>query len=182
MDLGPLEADFVTLGEDLARIEGAHHSLGKAAVSALDQIIREGTKDGDPAESGLAGRFQAAMYAILRDSAVSDLDGNMNFAVDGPAVMQHAAPVMHEVVTVVQGQVQSLLDGLTVHMATGAAQLGAAATAAPEPTPAAPSAEAPEDDRPTVRLKVDLTSLFAGFIQSAAAQALTQAATPKKKG
>ena len=159
-DLGPLEDDFVSLQADLTRIAEAPHTLGNAASAALDQIIAEG-KSIDPGSS-VGKAFQDALYVVMRESAGTDMHGNMGFNVDQRSIGIHGAPVFQEVVSVVQGQVQSFLDGLTTR------ELPAVPLAVPDP---------PDGDRPTVKLKVDLMSLFAGMIQDAVTKA-----TPPKKG
>lgn len=160
-DLGPLEDDFVALHQDLARIAAAPHTLGNAASSALDQIIAEGRSTESSPESAVGKAFQDALYVVMRESAVTDMHGNMGFNVDQRSIGVHGAPVYREVVSVVQEQVQSFIDGLTSNVVA----------AVPLVVPGQP-----EGDRPTVKLKVDLMSLFAGMIQ----EAVTKATPPKK--
>lgn len=159
-EFGPLEADFLELAADLARIAAAPQGLGNAASVALDQIIEEGRKEAANPDSSVGKAFQEALYRVMRESAVTDMHGNMGFNIDQRSLGVHGAPVFQEVVSVVQGQVQTFLNDLTANVVAGAAAPGV-----PE-----------EGDRPTVTLKFDLMSMFAGMIQNA----VTKATPPKK--
>jgi hypothetical protein len=178
MDLGPLEADLATMHDDLARIAGRKHSLGTEAVMALEQIIAEAGASRGSGEDALGFAFQDALYKILRDGAVTDMAGNTHFAVDQKAFQEHAAPVVKEVVGVVQTTVQSLLDELTGQVATGIADVAPATPVAGQPAEGG-GAASPDPAPAGPKLKVDLGSLFAGLLQNIVTQAAQQA--PKKK-
>lgn len=166
LDLGPLEEDFATLQADLDRIAAIPHSLGNAASTALDQIIAEGRADTGRPDSAVGHAFQEALYRVMRESSVTDMHGNLGFNIDKRSIAVHGAPVFAEVVGVVQSQVQSFLDDLTQNVVAAPPTTAAPTTAAPTPDAPAPT----DADRPQVKLKVDLMSLFAGLIQNATEQ------------
>lgn len=155
VDLGPLEEDFAVLEADLARIAAMPVSLGNAATAALEEMIK--TAAADQADSVFGRSFQTALYAVMKDSALTDMHGNMRFNVDQRTLAAHSAPVIRDVVTVVQGQVETFLNGL------GSEVAAAAAAAKPIPKDAAPASKPAAP-----KFKVDLLSLFSGLIESAA--------------
>ncbi len=162
VDLGPLEADFAVMYADLARIAEMPVSLGTAAAAALNEIINEGVTEA-ASETALGRSFQKAIYGVMKESAATDMNGKMMFNIDKQSLAVHGVPVMLEAVTAVQGQVQSLLDGLN-------------GPGAPPPTVRKPGAK-PDAARPA-KFKLDLMSLFGGVIQGLA----DQAKKPPKKG
>lgn len=161
-DLGPLEADFVTLNADLARIAEVPIGLGTAAAAALSEIFASATVVGDETDGALGRAFQSAIVGVIKESSSTDMHGNMSFNVDQRTLATHGAPMIRDVVAVVQDQVQTYLDGISPSAA---------------PVAAPPVADGPAE-APKRRLKLDLASMFAGFIKGVA----DQANKPPKKG
>lgn len=165
IDLGPLEADFATLNDDLARIAELPVSLGNAAAMALEEIIKSGTGEGSEPVGTFARTLQDAIYGVMKESTATDMHGNMTFNVDQHALAVHGVPVMREVVTVVQDQVQAFMNGVGTTVAA----------AANEPVPPVQSADG---KRPAVKFKLDLMSLFTGIVKDVT----DKASKPPKKG
>lgn len=166
LDLGPLEADFAALQDDLARISELPVSLGNAAAMALEEIIKSGTGEGSEPVGTFARTLQDAIYGVMKESTATDMHGNMTFNVDQHALAVHGVPVMREVVTVVQDQVQAFMNGVNTTVAAASAS-----------EPAAPAAT-PDGKRPAVKFKLDLMSLFTGLVKDVT----DQATKPPKKG
>lgn len=186
LDLGPIEADFALLREDLERIASANVSIATVEMDALTQILGDIAKVPDgappPDPDDVGSKFQKALLGVLKESAAADMHGNMAFDIDQKSLLTHGAPVLQEAISVVQQTVQNLLGDLTKSVVS---ELPKATVPAPSPAPApAPASAAPSPELPkppekqAVKVKFDLTSMFAGLLQSA----IQQAKEPPKKG
>jgi hypothetical protein len=188
MDLGPIEADFAVLRDDLERIASANVSIATVEMDALTQIlgdiakVPEGAPPPDPDDVG--SKFQKALLGVLKESAAADMHGNMAFDIDQKSLLTHGAPVLQEAISVVQQTVQNLLGDLTKSVVADLPKATVAVPTPPAPAPAKAEAPAPEPapakppEKQAVKVKFDLTSMFAGLLQSA----IQQAKEPPKKG